>query len=521
MGLSGVSAPPYTPANSQIVTRSAQYMLSSNGWRCPSQRYTPGASALFGVGQKTFISDDYWTFAPRFLLPNWYLTTSGAGGQEAANGNNITIQAVSLIVGLGGTPVQLTVNGSASSYTLVDDTEIWTDAPSAFIAIPPRTKCFLRVAWAVPDAVSTLCAPYPGIRPVFGDLAEVSATTLASKVMAGGIATSLPSGNSQYFYSAAGMVAQGWDGRPVGLGFGTSIEAGAGQSRLSCGASGAIGPIERGMMSGAGNAPRYAFTNWSVSGGLAAGIIGTGANQGLTRRIRAIAALGLSYTPFTFTYSGFGTNDQTATLATWQTSMTAMWAAIKSAWPTCRFIQSTLWPRTTSTDGFSTVANQTLSSNWTYPTGSAWGLYEWMLGNNPSAQAVDAMIDVENFIDNQLAGGTRGKWRVDLTTTGWTTTTTSNTTAGTTSAALASLPRAGTILSFLDGTNEAIIVALVSGTASPFTLTTSTTFVNAHTSGGAVSEAASTSDGVHPGDVIAAYVGDQCYAPAKLAGVFG
>lgn len=245
-----LSAAPY------LVVNSRQYMFSGNGWRCPTQHYVPGASALYGVSEKWFVSDDYWTFNPRFLFTNWYLMTTGAGGQEAANGNAVTIEAVSLVVALNGSAVQLSLAGSTAPYALNDDTEIWTDVPSSLILIPPRTKVAVRVAWSLASSSSNLSSPYPGIRPMFGDKTEVGTSSLSSKVLAGGISTTVPSGSLVYMYTASAMVAQGWDGRPVGLGFGTSIEAGggSGQSRLMCGPLGSIGPIEKGMDSTVGDA---------------------------------------------------------------------------------------------------------------------------------------------------------------------------------------------------------------------------------------------------------------------------
>lgn len=523
LGSLGGAPAPRVMATPYVISQTTQWMLSGNGWRCPTQHYVPGSSGLWGVSEKWFISDDYWTFAPRFLFANWYLTTSGGGGQEAANGNSINIEGLSIQVGINGTPTQLTVNGSSATYTLADDTEIWSDTPSSVIAIPPRTRCCIRVAWAVPNSSSNIASPYPGVRQMFGDKAEYSGSaTLSAKVTAGGISSSTPAGNLVYFYTASAMVAQGWDGRPVVLGFGTSIESGggSGQSRLMAGPMGSIGPIEKGMDSTYGGAPRLPFTNWSVSSGLAAGISGTGANQGLTRRMRALSVL--SNVPMTAVYSGFGTNDATGTLSTWQSNMTALWSALKTGFPSCRLIQSTLWPRTASTDGFTTVGNQSAqSANWTYPTGTAYGLYNWMKGNNPSSFALDGVIDILDLVDNKSGGGTRGTWRVDLTDTGWSTTLQASISSSFSSFTLGALPRAGTILSILDGTQEAVYISTVSGTSSPFTANCALNGVNAHTNGASIVEKAPTVEGTHPGEVIAQYVGDRGYAAHKLAGTFG
>jgi hypothetical protein len=498
-------------------------MLSSNGWRWPTQHYQPGASALFAVSEKWFISDDYWTFNPRFGFGNSYLgsatvTANPAGGQENANGNAVTIEAISLVVGVGGAPVQLTLNGSTAPYTLADDANIWSDAPTG-VAIPPRTLCCIRVARSVADSSAFVSAQYPGIRQMFGDKVEVSTSSLASKVMAGGISTALPTGNNVYFLTACAMVAQGWDGRPVVLGFGTSIEAGVGQVRSICGPSGAIGPIEHGMMSTVGGAPRLPFSNWSIAGGTSAGITGAGNNQGLTRRKGLIDLL--PNVPMTCTYDGHGTNDASSVLLTWQGILQATASAIAVAFPTCRHVRSSLVVRTDSTDGFTTQTNQTAqSANWTWPSGSAWGLHHWMTGGgNPFAGAIHGVINVLDAFDGFSAGGVRGKWRVDVTDTGWTSTLQAAVTAGAAGFTVGSFPRAGGIFSILEGTNDAVQISTVTGTASPFT--GNGTVQNAHASGATVVEKAPTYDGTHPGAVIAKYVGDTRYAQEKLAGTFG
>lgn len=500
-----------------VRARQGRKMFSSNGFRACTQRYQPGAGSLFGVAEKVFISDDYWTFAPRWLFANWYLAAAAAGGREAANTDTITIEAVSLVIG-SSAPVRVSIAGSAAPYALLPDTEVWTDADD-LIAIPPRTRCAIRVAWSLASATAYLVGPTNGLRPGFGDRGEVGASSLADKVMSGGISTTVPAGSNVYVFGPIAMVADGWDGRPVGLVLGTSIEAGAGQSRLHCNAFGETGPIGRGLTSTVGGAPRYAAASWPVPAGYAAGIIGTGAGQGLYRSIRAIAALGQVEPPMTFVYSGYGTNDQIAALDTWQGALTPMWAAIKSAWPDVKLIQSTLWPRVQATTGFTDVAGQSpQSSTWTYPTGAAWAMRHWMMAKPTSD--LYSVIDVMDAVDNAAGGGTRGRWRVDVLGAAWASTLSAAVVGGAATATLASMPRAGSVLALMDGTAEAALINTVTGFAAPFSVAFNAGIAGAHAAGAAVQEAI-TIDGTHPGDRISAYVGDTAYAQAKIRGDFG
>lgn len=197
--------------------------------------------------------------------------------------------------------------------------------------------------------------------------------------------------------------------------------------------------------------------------------------------------------------------------------MIALWAAFKEAWPKQRLIQRTLWPRTTSTDGFATVANQTVTTNWVVPTGSYWGLHQFLL--ELGGGLFDAVIDLQDTIDGLSSGGTRGKWRVDVVPA-WQTTLSANRVGGETNFTLAAQPRPGSILAIQDGTNEALLVQSTPSVAAPFTVNPATAVVNAHTAGATVKEVV-TPDGTHPGDLISQYVADFKIAAEKRAGTFG
>lgn len=500
-----------SPAAPFLLLNSQKYMFSSQGWRGNVNRYQPGSGAVYGVSEKVFISDPYWTFAPRFLFTNWTLTT--ATPQETNCGNTVTIEDLSIIIG-GGARTRLTFNGGATGYTMPDDSEIWSDA-NDLIAIPPNTVCRVTVAWSVPSGTSYICTPANGISQTMGDRTETSSSSLAAKVMAGGVSTTLPTDNTVNAFMPNCMVAKGWDGRPVGLVVDSSIGQGIGTSRLVRNMFGEQGYIGIGLASNYNGAPRYPNANFAIAGGYAGGIFGAGAAQGIGKRIRAFAAL--PNQPFTFIYSGLGTNDANSTLSTWKSSLSTMWAAFRTAWPTAKLIQATLWPRTTSTDGFTTVANQTAVGDWAYPAGSYWGLHSWIKNNGNGN--IDAHIDITGIVDNVLGGGTRGKWRVDILD-GWQTTLSAGVSANATFVTMAAQPRAGAVIAFTTDNAEAKPVLVLTSAAAPFTVNFMVNVANAHASGGTVKEAVCY-DGTHPGDLISEFVGDRGIAVAKLAGIFG
>lgn len=493
-----------------LIRSQDEYYFASNGFRGPVERRSLGAGGVFGVSEKWFVSDPYYTQSPRFLIANWYRTQSGAGGGEAAIGNAITIEDASIVVGLGGTPVRLKFDG-LTGKVIADDAEAWTDGNA--LVIPPNTLCCVRLAWSVANSAHYIPGPANGMSPMFKDKIEVGTSSLAAKVMAGGISASIPSGSAVYGLMPHAMVAKGNDGRPVGLIMGTSIAQGVGQSRFHRNRFGELGPSGLGMVSTYGGAPRFPAANFAVSGGLAAGI--TAKATGLSRLFRALSALG--NVPFTFIDSDYGTNDQTATLANWKTTMSTLWAAFKEAWPKQKLIQRTFWPRATSTDGFATVANQTVSTNWAVPSGSYWGLHSFML--ELGGGAFDAVIDLQDTIDNLSGGGTRAKWRVDPVPA-WSTTLSANRSGAETSMTLAAQPRPGALLAIQDGTNEVVLAQSIPSTAAPFTVNLYAAIAGAHTAGATVREVV-TQDGTHPGDWIANYVADRKIAAEKLAGTYG
>ena len=491
--------------------RADKYFFSSNGFRGPTERRALGASALFGVSEKWFVSDPYPTRSPRFLFCNWYLGTGNAGNQEVVNGNAVTIEGVSISIA-GAAPIQLTFGG-ANSIVQEDDSEDWTDAND--IIIPANTLCCVRTAWAIANSALYISAPANGLSPMFKDKAEYSGSaTLAAKVMAGGISATVPTGALVYALMPHAMVAKGNDGRPVGLIVGTSIAQGVGQSRFMRSKLGELGPAGLGMTSTFGGAQRYPAANFAVSGGYAAGI--TAKATGLAKRFRAFAQL--PNLPFTFLYSDFGTNDQNATAATWKAALAACFAAFKETWPTVRVIQQTMLSRVASTDAMTTVANQTLATNWAYPAGSYWTIHSWFLSLCDGL--IDAVIDIQDTLDNVPGGGVRGKWRVDILD-GWATTLTAIANVGAASVTLAAQPRPGAILAFLGGTAEGVIASYpYASTASPFTVPLLAVTAQSHASASAVQEGVSP-DGVHPGDRMSNYIADRKIAAEKLAGTFG
>ena len=510
------------------VLRTSRTMFTGQGWRTPNALVTPGASAICAIYEKIVVSDEYWTTGHRFLFANWYLTNSVTNA-ESDNTSSLVIDGATLIyTDITGTvrTVALTFAGSASlSLTAGGATpHMWSDPLG--ILMPPNTPYKIRTHRTVASATDKVAAGSNGgigYRQQIGERVEVSATSLTAKLTAGGISNSIPSGNNVYVYGPIAGVAQGWDGRPVSLVIGTSIEYGQGEGRYASDAFGELGPIGRGLASKAGGAPRLPNLNWSVPGASLRGIVGVGANQGLSRRIAAIQALGLTALPFTSVLCSLGTNDTTATVATWIGYFSATHAVLKQAWPV-PLMQTVMYPRTTSTDAFQTTANQVPYTNtggtggtFAFPNGAAWICNNMIRAGQPG-DYVDTVLDFTPQWSNTGAGGIAGTLRVDQADQ-WT---------GTLGAAISgtvynittdSPPPPGAVLA-LTTDNPETLLSVNSVLVTSTSYTTATTFGNVsnHATGGAIKLARSY-DGTHPGGMLAQSIADTGVAPAKLAGL--
>lgn len=514
-----ICPPPFNPGRGFKQTRKRsenRYMITGNGWRHNAAAYAIAAGYEHGVATHCYISDDYWTFSPRFLYSNFYLTTSGSGGQEANVGNAVTIEAVSIQVGVG-VPIVLTFDG-AGSRTIADGDNAWTDGNRA-VAIPPRTLVKVTTAWYVPTGYRPGGAQ--GLRIYFGDRAESGPASLAAKVLSPAtISSTLPTNTDVYPVTPNLGVALGWDGRPVVLcAAGTSIEEGAGRARITSGPLGERSHVDYGMTSTKNGALRYPNATWAKGGAVAGGITAT---SGFKKRKAAIDALG-SDLPFTTVLALIGTNDQQSNADTWRSVISVAIAEIKAAWPGASLGVVTFMPRATSTDGFQTVGNQAFSTHWsTWPASNANLVNTFLLAGGTAA---DFALDIRDHCDNRKGGGTRGKWRSDLLT-GFTTTLAANASVGAQTIKLAAPPPVNMTLAIdTGGTIEVRNVYLIGswtagGVDVQLSSAASAPLTASHSIGAVVAEAI-LEDGTHPCDALHAFLGDSFWADAKIAGRFG
>jgi hypothetical protein len=497
-------------------TRNKKRMLWGQGVRAPQQAITVAAGEEYEVSEHWVLSPDYWTRNPRVGIANWYLTNS-TSAPEVNCGNAQDILGVSFQVGRTGTPVQLLFGGLAT-FTIADGGGVVNDIPSGMI-IPPSTWCRIAICRHNTVGSKRVINSFNRKRGEnIGDKSQVSASDISAKVMAGGISSDFTL-NSQWAGGPTLIEAEGWDGdTPIGLIFGTSIEYGQGEVPKRRDAYGEMGPVGRGLAKPGPNAPRIPNCNWSIPGGYAQAFTTNGST--LAKRKALIDALGLSELPFTFIYCGGWTND-TTTFNTWLGYINNVHTALKTLWPTTKIIQATMFPRTSSSDAFTTVANQSAQvSQWTVLTGDAWNIRSWLINAPNTMPNMDRCLDVMDAADGIFKGGSRGKWWSDLSDQ-WTSTLQANVNLNqkNLTGALAFNPMLGDCIGFTGGTPEANLIDGASGTASPFGGTVFNNMVTTHNSAETIKEAI-LMDGTHPGRRINRRLADDLYIPAKQARVF-
>jgi hypothetical protein len=239
--------------------------------------------------------------------------------------------------------------------------------------------------------------------------------------------------------------------------------------------------------------------SWMRRADFAAGIAYT--NCTLTSRAVANYASNHAKTVALYPYHSdgvneLGINDASSNATTVQTNLRGIWADMKAG-GIKRVVQVIFGTETTSTDHFSTVANQTALTAFTSSGNAATIRANIAADLSAGTHGLDATFDERPVLCD---GTDPTKWAV----TGFSTTITSAFTNTLTQfASMANPPRIGALL-YMDPTaaqSAANVgqVSAVSGSGSPYTVTCGGVWnpFNAKTSGTAVVEAAS-AEGVHP-----------------------
>ncbi|WP_462116958.1 hypothetical protein [Methylorubrum extorquens] len=369
-----------------------RFMFAATRLRFPIVTGTvSGTGTVYMVQSFFFGSPDYAVTEPRFFLPTFYQVATGANPSEFAAPAPYQFEKLSIKVG-----------------------GIWYECPTAPFLVDPAVDPVGFLLAAIPGVTIPLNSFVEG-RMAFSaqggvtlggstranDLGEISmsstAGSLAAKCTDGSALTQ--NGFSRHVIPAF-MVAKGWDGRPVGLLAGDSIQAGANENSIPGFMSprGVQGYWQRGLDDNT-QSKRIAFGTLALEGARPSDWQNrTAWSRKLDAVAKATAANG-GKPPFTFIGSNHGNNS--ATVPNPYTWLTGFWQVCKTEWPGVPIYHSEMLARASSSDGYQSLAGQTVAAADAYNGGTNPGI-RWTaneligkgaLTGDPSAQArVDGWI---------------------------------------------------------------------------------------------------------------------------------
>lgn len=372
-------------------TSTSRYSFAATRLRFPIIQRAGHVTNTFYIGEFVFASPDYAVTDPRFAFPTFY---SPFAGGETAVANNITIEGVSIEV--GGTWYE----APPASFPVVMDPAL---VPGALLAaipvtIPANTLVTGRVAYTFTGNLPTV-TPNTAIGLGEGNIGSTS--SLAAKLMDGS-AVGNSAGHSDV-YAPCFMVAKGGDGRPSFIIVGDSIGYGQTSSpaQLSS-ARGESGYIPRGLDDNA-TSLRLAYSNFCIPG--------QNPIQWKTRAnwAKKLDLLKMVYDqhgawPFDQVISQHGTNSSTATYlgaGNLRESMETYFSLITTEWGK-PITQVEILARPTSTDGYATLVNQSVSISADYPTGTLW-LFNADMGGANGLGDPAAYFRAGGYIEDSIA----------------------------------------------------------------------------------------------------------------------
>ncbi|GJE75876.1 hypothetical protein [Methylorubrum suomiense] len=339
-------------------------MFAATRLRFPTTTGTFPAAGIYQV-QSFFIgTPDYPVTEPQFFLPTFYQTTGGAANAEVAGPNVINYEGLSIKVG------GQWYSCPTAAFTMDPSVE-----PSGYlldaipgVTLPANTLIECRIAFNGASGATM----WGSVRA--NDLGEVSVGSTSSLAAALTDGRTLTSANAVSRAFIPGyMIAKGWDGRPVGLMVGDSIQAGANENSLTGFLSprGCMGYWQRGLDDNT-QSKRIPFGTIALEGSRPSDMANR-ANwpRKLDAILKATNANG-GKTPMTFIGSNHGNNS--ASIANPYSWLTGFWQRCKDEWPGVPIYHSEMLPRPSSSDGYQSLANQTVSASDAYNGGTSPGI---------------------------------------------------------------------------------------------------------------------------------------------------
>jgi lysophospholipase L1-like esterase len=266
--------------------------------------------------------------AIKIAIPNWYVNTT-TGGEVGFGG---VLTATASVEYPKGTFTRITFGGGQSSGTAPDFTTLWSDLTPLGFTIPANAYFRIAIYMANPVGLANMNYAFASDRGR-GDEFAYNATDHTMD------ATVMGSGTTSAYYPAAVLAMSD---RTVWFVIGDSLSAGINETITD--PSGGRGLVGRGL------AIFGPYLNYGVPGDFAQWYVASHA-----RRTELLQAAGV-----TAGFDLYGSND----LYNGRTSaqLVADHASIRGYLPAVNIYDGTIPPRTSSTDGYKTAANQAISN---------------------------------------------------------------------------------------------------------------------------------------------------------------
>jgi lysophospholipase L1-like esterase len=315
------------------------------------------------------------------------------GGENWTNANDFQLEGA---VVWGNQPLPLTFGGLKNP--LLGQGAPFVMADKLGLNLPANAQLQLRSA-----AVVSAGQKVPVGQPSSYQYGGYDSTSAASQVYSGSGMT-LPSGgtNATYGFVPLAVIGVPDQRHAAALLWGDSITYGTGDAINGETTYGHVGWAERGLVGAAAGGTNIPFVNVSRSGDSTA-----------TWSSAAIGYQGTRWSLLEYvTHAIFamGINDISAgrTLAQLQANVQVAWAAAKRMG--VKVYQTTLTPKTTSTDSWATLANQTVSAG--YGASEVRGQFNAWLPSQVVAGNIDGIIDLNSSVCDPT---NTDKWAVNGT----------------------------------------------------------------------------------------------------------
>lgn len=473
-----------------LSAASSPYMFASNRVMMPTAFQTAtGGVNTFSAQRIKFTSPPYPVYDLRVAFGAWYCVTSGNDtATEVALGNTWTLEGAT--VEYNGSYYFFKFSG-AQAVSVASGTNVLSDAGSIPIVLPANSTFYIHVADAINAGDKRPQNAYRG-QVSLGDGIAANSSSQAAFL------TSNPptSVSSTSYYGPYAIVAKGWmeAGKPpVALIVGDSIGQWQLEDIFLQSIRGARGWVGRGLDDNLTSTP-IPYANYAIPSTSMLNV----ANTAGAFAFRYALLQSMNW-PYTAIISQHGHN---STLGQFNTNFVPYLQFLKTM-GNRKVVQTTITATTSSTDQWTSTANQTV-------TFSVSSQNTTILG---APSPVNAVIDMRSYF--QDAGQ---KWLVSP----FTTTLSANASINDTTISVAAAPPVASELVLEPGNAnvEIIEVASVSGSG-PFTVTLpgNEKVTKAHTSGIAIAEHYSP-DGTHPTTGENIVNGQTGIIAAKNAGAF-